>query len=114
MKRKLVTIGLGLALCLSACGSQPETVTDYGGTSTQKTVVERSSDIAGEGETGADTQEGTEDTEGTTSAGTSQGKLPALPPVQLDGEPIWESTFALDKKPVNPCSGIRINPIPIS
>ena len=100
-KRKFVTLALGLALCLSACGSQPETVTDYGGTSTQKTVVERSSDIAGEGETESGAPEGTEDTEGTTSAGTSQGKLPALPPVQLDGEPIWESTFALDKKPVN-------------
>ena len=89
MKRRLACAALGLALLLTACGSQTEQVTDYGG---KKTAA---SEEGGQSETGTSG----EGNEGTTSeASASDPGYAALPTPQQDGKPIFEDTFQLKNK----------------
>ena len=94
MRKKIVVTALCLALCLTACGSKAETVTDYGGES-KKTAADASSVAGG---TEAETA-GTEDP-GNSTEGSGSGSVPALPVPQTDGSPIYEKTFDLNGVPV--------------
>ena len=91
MKKKLIAAALCLALCLTACGKEAETVTDYGGEDTRKTTAGSTS-----GENGSEENATSSDS----TEGSSGSKVAALPAPQVDGEPIYEESFDLNGKPV--------------
>ena len=110
---RILGLTLSVMLCLTACGSKTETVTDYGGISAGGTEVNGSSEDTGQNKggsgTGSERREGTDEPSsigtgeegGGTETGTSTtfGKLP--PEEGVDGAPIYEDTFTLGTHPVD-------------
>ena len=85
MRKKMnmiISTVLCAMLCFTACGNQPEAVTDYGGTAGQGSSEASSSKEAG-------------------SSGTTKVRAGKLPPKQDYGDPIYEDSFTIDSKPVN-------------
>ena len=88
-KNRITGAVLCAMLCFTACGNQPEAVTDYGGT------AERSSSEA-PGVTATESG-GTTEAGGGKSGVNYSGKLP---PIQDDGDPVYEDSFTIASKPV--------------
>ena len=109
---RITGLALGAMLCLTACGSQPEKVTDYGGSSAGKTEVASAvpggedntgskSEAASEGNGGAGTESdtGSGSESGNTESGAAPGKLP--PQQRQEDGPYYEDHFTLGSKPAD-------------